>query len=97
MSDNIIHFPGHNRNEGEYLSGEACCAACGHQWATAIPVGENPHELECPSCKAYKGIMRQFVVPSNEYIWQCGCGSYLFSMVQTGVRCACCGKFQRFS
>lgn len=94
--DNIIQFPGSKPNNGEYLSGEAVCVACGHTWEAVLPVGENPHELECLACKSYKGVLRQFVIPSNEYIWKCSCGSHLFSMTQAGVRCACCGFYQKF-
>lgn len=78
-----------------HLSGDAVCIGCKHTWVAVAPVGT--YELECPECRAMKGVFSYPVV--GESYWECSCGSRYFSVSGEtfNVLCAKCGLPQVFS
>jgi len=75
---------------GEYLTGEAFCLDCEHEWLAIAPVG-TVSGLECPSCGTVKCIFRYGVVP--EIVWTCNCGCQVFSIsgISHNILCYRCG------
>lgn len=71
-----------------HMTGEARCAACGHEWVAVAPVGT--HELDCPSCGCTKGHMKRPVMRGDErFVCDCGCDVFRISRAH-GPYCVNC-------
>lgn len=83
-------------DDGPWLSGEAFCSRCKHEWAAVAPVGTL--ELQCPACETFFGLFRNPVDPGEDVLrWACGaCDGQLFYVTQAGFFCQACGKTQVF-
>ena len=98
MSNNIVPFDrptGAPEPEGSWISGEARCQACGHEW---VAVAQAPAPwLLCPSCESVKGLFKWPCRPGEgAKIWVCNCGSEAFYITPDAVFCANCAGEQLF-
>ncbi len=72
--------------------GKAICQNCKHEWEAVchIPV---TNELECEKCGTFKGVFKGFIGEHEDsLVFQCNCGSDLFSITPNYVRCVSCGE-----
>jgi len=92
MSAEVISLADHSK-EG-WATGQARCIGCGHKWVAVAKAGTT--WLECPSCKAMKGIY-QFThfAPEGEQVWVCNCGSDVLFATPKALRCCGCGATQK--
>ena len=77
-----------------HMSGEAICAACGHESIAVVPVGT--WLFECPACHAHKGHMKHPCLPADGHIWNCGCGCDVFRITTKEAICINYGQKQQF-
>lgn len=78
-----------------YMTGEAFCLQCKHEWIATAPAGEV--ELECPECHTMKGLFRWPCAPAEESLRrECQCGNQLFYIQPYGHLCANCGIYQDY-
>jgi Zn finger protein HypA/HybF involved in hydrogenase expression len=78
--------------EVPHITGEAHCLACLHVWVSVAPAGAV--WLECPNCKAEKGLMRFKCLYEKRPHWHCNCGNSLFHVTSAGYYCPNCGDWQ---
>lgn len=88
-----------------HLSGRARCACCTHEWVAVVPAGAGvgvtlgANALECPACKANKGVLLDFIqLPTGSLQFTClACEGNLFLITKTPGTdqpysiCASCG------
>jgi hypothetical protein len=73
-----------------HLGGPAKCLACNYDWIAVSPIGQP--ELECPSCKTYRGVFAGPIIPKAKLVWTCGCGNDVFILTPEAIICAYCAK-----
>ena len=88
----VIQF-GKRAEDTPHMSGNARCIGCGHKWAAVTQVGTYSG-LECPECRAMKGVMLGLCEPRGS-IFVCNCGNDLFSIHPNGMLCANCGEWAK--
>jgi len=89
----VIEFK-QREDEPKYISGQAICSACEHEYIAVAPAGVGL--FECPECKTMKGRMKYEIVPDDGYVWHCSCGCDLFRITPKATICINCGGEQLF-
>lgn len=87
----IIPFKREEEPDSPYLTGNARCMSCKHEWIAVSPIGTT--WLECPECHAEKGRY-QYPVERDGFEWKCNCGNDLFRVTPDGYYCPNCGEWQ---
>lgn len=77
--------------DGPFVTGEAFCLQCQHEWVATSPVGTT--SLECPECKTNKGLIK-FECCVDEDHWICNCKNSYFCITPNRVYCPNCGNDQ---
>jgi hypothetical protein len=93
MSAEILQFKSNQKER--HGVGPAHCLGCGAKWNAVVPCGST--FIECPECKADKGILDYpYMAKAGGMVWQCNCGNQLFYLTEEGTLCPNCGKLQVF-
>lgn len=92
MSDEIVKLADFNRDG--WLSGQARCMSCSHEWVAVAKAGTV--WVECPNCRAVKGYLMFACQPEDgAEIWHCRCGAEVLYATPKALRCCNCGTVQR--
>jgi hypothetical protein len=72
-----------------HITGEARCMACQHTWVGVAQVGTST--LDCPECKAEKGVFLKHARDADSPALHCGCGCWAYAVYSYGLMCINCG------